>query len=212
VLNAIYRVAKWTQWPSEDGGNGHYYMVVEVPEGISWTQANEEALRALPQSHLATITSPEEDAFVAGLLRDRLPATGPTGAWVGAVQTAGAEAPDAGWRWTTDEPFAFTNWAPGEPNDWAYDEIYVEVYPRYPSNDTLAWNDCCGGAPINEDRYLYVVETPSLVAVTPFEVTVRTWPYWKVVGEVDVSTDTSLTVMVASGAPVDPTSIMFDTV
>ncbi len=31
------------QWSIADGGNGHYYEAVLVPEGISWTDANEIA-------------------------------------------------------------------------------------------------------------------------------------------------------------------------
>jgi hypothetical protein len=37
--------------------------------------------------------------------------------WLGATQTPNSPNPAAGWRWVTNEPFIFTNWFDGEPND-----------------------------------------------------------------------------------------------
>ena len=130
------------QWKVEDGGNGHFYEV--VPGEISWPDANVAALRLNRFSHLATITSQGENDFVTSLLQ-------PSGfGWLGGIQTAGALSPSDGWRWVTGEPFAFTNWAAGEPNDLPFDEIFLEI------NWTGFWNDCCG--PPDVTRPLYVAE------------------------------------------------------
>jgi hypothetical protein len=41
---------------------------------------------------------------------------------------------------------------------------------------------------------------------------VRTSPYWRVVGRVDLSSDSPLFIAVMSGGPFDPTSILFDSI
>jgi len=95
-------------------------------------------------SHLATITSQEENDFVTSLLQ-------PFGfGWLGGIQTSGALSPSDGWSWVTGEPLVFTKWAPGEPNDFPFDEIFLEI------NETGYWNDCCG--PTDVTRPLYVAE------------------------------------------------------
>ena len=44
------------------------------------------------------------------------------------------------------------------------------------------------------------------------EVTVRTTPYWRSVGNVDLSSDSPLFIAVMSGGPIDPTTIVFDSI
>lgn len=34
----------------------------------------------------------------------------------GGYQEDGAQEPDGGWRWVTDEPWSFTNWEYGQPD------------------------------------------------------------------------------------------------
>ncbi|HOX01826.1 MAG TPA: hypothetical protein P5555_20695 [Candidatus Paceibacterota bacterium] len=68
-----------------EGPNGHYYEVFSAP-GISWDVANgmaQEMSWDCAQGHLATITSPEEDAFILGLIGD----TGEH--WAGGFQEPG---------------------------------------------------------------------------------------------------------------------------
>ena len=69
---SIVKAAEWVQWRVEEGGNGHFYAVVHVSDGISWPDANAEARRENPFSHLATITSEEENYFITELLRQSL--------------------------------------------------------------------------------------------------------------------------------------------
>jgi hypothetical protein len=95
-----------------DTGNLHEYIFVAAP-GISWENARSGA-RSRPGFDLATITNMEEQAFF-----DRLaPITDPFARWVGGRQLPVDEpVADRGWTWVTGEPFSFTNWNPGEPND-----------------------------------------------------------------------------------------------
>ncbi|HML96487.1 MAG TPA: IPTL-CTERM sorting domain-containing protein [Thermodesulfobacteriota bacterium] len=89
--------------------NGHYYEC--VPCGRNWTQANQYAYSLTfddLRGHLATITTPEENAFIAGL--------GCGLSWLGGFQSPSATQPDQGWLWITGEPFIYTAWAPGEPS------------------------------------------------------------------------------------------------
>lgn len=107
-------------WPIADGGNGHWYEVVVVPEGISWQEANDRSQAR--GGHLATIISAAENRFVFGLTlakpscwdfrRGRS-----VGPWLGGRQTRQEADPAAGWSWVNGEGnFSFTCWAPGEPN------------------------------------------------------------------------------------------------
>jgi len=139
------RLKRAVQWKASDGGNGHFYQVVAVPEeidwaeakrrpfaaggnrvtiaskGISWTEANRRAIAA--GGHLVTITSKAENDFVFALVDhpeywERMD-KGPwmMGPWIGAAQAEGAREPDGGWQWVTPEPFVFADWGPVDPND-----------------------------------------------------------------------------------------------
>lgn len=145
---SLAATAEWVQWRVEDGGNGHFYEIIFVPGEISWPEANVAALRVNRFSHLATITSQEENDFVTNLLQ-------PYGfGWIGGIQTDEAVSSADGWRWATEEAFIYTNWGLGEPNDLPFEEIFLEI------NSTGEWNDCCG--PIDVSRPLYVVESTIL--------------------------------------------------
>lgn len=92
-------------------GNGHGYELVGTV--LAWEDARAAAAVAIWQGvpgHLATLTSAGEDAFVRGLLTV-------DNAWLGGYQLANQATPSVGWNWITGEPWAYTNWASGEPND-----------------------------------------------------------------------------------------------
>lgn len=107
------------EWPVADGGNGHTYLPVAVPQGITWFDAYEMA--SLIGGHLVTITSPEENNFVFNLIDDDIywHYSGPwaAGPWIGGFQLPGAPEPDGGWRWIPDEAFVYANWGQGQPNN-----------------------------------------------------------------------------------------------
>ncbi len=110
------------EWPVSQGGNGHFYQAVAAPGGIWWNAADVEARRA--GGYLVTITSAAEDTFVLGMA-----AANPTlwsdwqgsskinGPWLGGWQPYGSAENDGGWRWTSIEPWTYTNWGPGDPNN-----------------------------------------------------------------------------------------------
>ncbi len=61
-------------------------------------------------------------------------------AWLGGYQLENQSATDAGWQWITGEPWSYTNWDGGEPNDCCTDEEnneenYLMVF------DDSTWND-----------------------------------------------------------------------
>lgn len=113
------------EWSTDDGGNGHLYEVVLVSEGIDWQSAQNAALTA--GGYLATITSAAENAFVYSLASSNssfwTPGRGETnlGPWLGGFQPDGSPEPDGNWQWVTGEPFVYTNWDPGEPNNHFHD-------------------------------------------------------------------------------------------
>ncbi len=98
-------------------GNGHSYEVITGDSTLSWDEA-----RALAESmggHLATITSAEENAFLADLV-----ATYGTGNleryWLGGYQTdPGTDVcePASCWAWVTGEEWVYENWEVDEPNN-----------------------------------------------------------------------------------------------
>jgi hypothetical protein len=96
--------------------NGHYYQEVGVPGGLLWDAANQAAQSMSYQGipgHLATITSAEENQFIMDSLPNAI-----LGHWfIGGYQTPTANEPAGDWHWVTGEPFVYTNWQDGEPNN-----------------------------------------------------------------------------------------------
>ena len=126
------------QWPLSEGGNGHFYEFVDM-HGVLWTQARDSAAAMTwsgTSGHLATLTSQAENDWVCNTLN-------PGPAWLGGYQAADAPSPSVGWHWVTGEPWAYTNWYPGEPNDggtgneWA---LHFEL-----GRPSCSWNDLDGG-------------------------------------------------------------------
>ncbi|MCR8722887.1 caspase family protein [Frigidibacter sp. ROC022] len=87
----------------------------------NWEQAKATAARA--GGHLATLTSPEENSFVYGLVADddrfwlRHGDEWVTGPTIGLYQLPGAREPDGGWVWVTGEASDWLNWQPPFPNN-----------------------------------------------------------------------------------------------
>jgi hypothetical protein len=141
-------------------GNGHLYEYIAVGGGITWANA-QTAAAALERygstGYLATITSAQENAFVAA----RLEGAG----WMGASDSAVEDT----WRWVTgpetgtafwqgDQSGAvvegsYANWDSGEPNDSAGIEDCAQFLAGGGQNGK--WNDLrCTGTTLSG----YVVE------------------------------------------------------
>jgi hypothetical protein len=133
-----------TVWDVSSGGNGHSYEVIAAPAGISWDNARSAALAA--GGDLASITSAAENSFVFALtdsnaywyLYDGHIAIGP---WLGGRQVGGPE-PAGGWTWSNGDAFAYTNWAPGQPdNTSGEDRLHFHVIDGTPTGRGPTWND-----------------------------------------------------------------------
>jgi uncharacterized repeat protein (TIGR01451 family) len=101
--------------------NGHWYQRFTDPP-YTWHQARQYC-RSLG-GHLATVGSGSEEAFVFSLGHGYLGGTD--------------EGTEGAWRWITGEPWIYTHWAPGEPNN-SGGEDYLHL------ESSGLWNDAPGG-------------------------------------------------------------------
>ena len=146
-----------TQWSVADGGNGHYYDVINVPGGIDWNSAKQAAenltLMGLNGWHLATITSATETSFIYSLCTS---AGADSYVLVGGYQDLLASdysEPGGGWRWITGETWSYTNWHSTEPNNGH--ENGEHKLALKPPTYGYQWND------LSDDHvyYWYIVES-----------------------------------------------------
>ena len=166
VLLSASAGAALVQW----SGNEHWYEARSTPGGIDWETAS--TLCAAEGGYLATITSAEENAFAFGLVSADSSLwyidsyENGIGPWLGGLQPPGSVEPDGGWSWVTGEPWGYTNWSSGEPNDLGLDEDRVHFFGRRVLIGS-EWND------INWDEPLlgYVIELDEL----PSPVDELTW-------------------------------------
>jgi hypothetical protein len=143
--------------PVFNGANGHWYQTVRVPGGIVWAEAR-AAAEALAfggyRGHLATVTSAEENEFLA---QHVLPsARNYGGLWLGGYQDTTApdyREPGGGWRWVTGEPWNDTHWHPGEPNNAGPE------HALHFTGNNHTWNDLNGTQAI--DGYIVEYEPPA---------------------------------------------------
>ncbi len=95
------------QWRVEDGGNGHWYAIVQSGQPFHTARIQAESIGG----HLATITSAGEQDFVATSISA---GTSFLNAWFGLYQEVGSVEPSGGWRWVTEEAFGpYANWWTG---------------------------------------------------------------------------------------------------
>lgn len=155
-LHVIGEPVEWSQ-------NGHFYEVIPVPEGIDWSDANSAAMAR--GGYLATLTSPEENAFVYGLTLLSPGVWYASNEWMVGPWLGGADADAEGsWGWVTGESWGYTAWMGGQPDNWQ-NEDYLAFWAR--SAAAATWNDSAGGALMRG----YVVEYSS--DETPPDVTVN---------------------------------------
>jgi hypothetical protein len=160
VSITIKAASNFDLWSREFGGNGHAYAV--VGQHLTWDEARQAAEGVIfggSSSHLTSVTSQAE--------ANQIISQGATesGAWLGGYQDRAApdySEPAGGWRWSTGEPFDFTLWMQGEPNDWPGlgSEDFLETIAWGPT--TFLWNDIHGSYGYGG----FSVETPD--SPTPF--------------------------------------------
>ncbi|MGE4103211.1 MAG: lectin-like protein [Pirellulales bacterium] len=146
------------EWRLQDGGNGHLYEEISAPNGIDWFTAKAEAEKR--GGYLATVTSVAENTFIFSKVdsSQNWIDTDPQqyGPWLGGFQSASGSEPAGGWSWVTGEPFSYTAWAPGEPNNQGGDEEYLHYFSfNTPAN---TWNDAVGAASMR--GYVVEYDTP----------------------------------------------------
>jgi hypothetical protein len=132
--------------------DGSVYELVETE--LNWESAsaaaNAMAASGCGSAHLATINSPNEQAVLSALVADS-----PGRAWLGGLQPPDELSLDKGWQWITGEPWVYTNWDDGEPNDNPHgtptpgSEQHLVILP-----EDGAWNDAPG-----VEAKLFVVES-----------------------------------------------------
>src|ERR1041385_1669105 len=113
---------QWVRWETSAGGNGHWYKAIVNTNGFNWDQAS--AAAQAEGGYLATITSQAENDFVFSLVNDPkyLTAFNGSGPALGGFQLAGSAEPAGGWSWVTGEPWSYSNWAPGQPDNGRSEE------------------------------------------------------------------------------------------
>jgi hypothetical protein len=136
------------QWKVADGGNGHWYQV--LAQNLIWPDAKIECEDR--GGHLATLTSAGENTFVLSRL-----GIGPFAYQIGAFQPIQACEPGCLWSWVTGEPWDFTNWFPGEPNDanatvgedwsvmWGTTGQWNDIGPGGGNSSIIEWSADCDG-------------------------------------------------------------------
>jgi hypothetical protein len=155
--------------PALDPANSHYYARVDIPNAaIDWTDARDQAasLTYLGRpGHLATVTSADESDFIAQHLLANLPNDNTS--WIGAFQPAASPEPTGGFKWVTGEPFVYTNWAPGEPNNQSLpNENSVQFYTQ--GSLTQKWNDIPNQDPTFTRGFLVEFEpSPTAIPLPP---------------------------------------------
>ena len=133
---------QWVTWEVSAGGNGHIYRAVPGFLGLTWTLADQ--LAKGEGGYLATITSEQENNFVFNLVdAPQFWTEGGSGPALGGFQEDGAPEPAGGWGWVTGENWAYSNWFPGQPNNWpgGPPEDRLHFYSGLAGARTATWND-----------------------------------------------------------------------
>jgi hypothetical protein len=154
------------QWKVADGGNGHLYEAILFDTPITWVGANTDAMSQ--GGELVSISSPEENAFVFGLIDapEYWTLAGPHnyGPWIGGYQIDSNAEPAGNWAWTDGTPWSFTAWASGQPDNNGAAEHHAHYF--VPSNTRAAtWNDWTGGGLLIDGYVLEVIPEPGTLAL-----------------------------------------------
>jgi hypothetical protein len=171
---------------------GHQYRLVETP--MAWHEAAAHCDGI--GGHLVTINSQAENDFVWGQFGDYYH-------WLGATD----EECEGEWRWVTEEPFDYSNWAPGEPNNCCPpthcggDECTAEHYLAWASPSDGRWND------VPDGTLVFVCEWD--VRTVEIDIKSGSYPNSINLGSRGVVPVAILTSDVFDALTVDPASVLF---
>ena len=117
LCTSIAAESDWIEWPVSAGGNGHFYLPVSVQNLITWQDC--KAAAESEGGYLVTITSAAENTFVYNLIEapQYWSYGGSLGPGLGGYQPPGAPEPAGGWTWVSGEPWTFSNWVGGQPDN-----------------------------------------------------------------------------------------------
>lgn len=175
IFSAV--AGQWVRWDTGTGGNGHWYKAVATSNSISWRQADQIA-RA-EGGYLTTIASASENSFVFSLVNapQFFSTNNGAGPALGGFQPSGSPEPNGGWSWVTEEPWAYSNWYPGQPNNNGTpplnSEDRLQFFSNIPSTPAATWNDF-NGDELNMGGYVIERDDDpeNLVANGSFEIPV----------------------------------------
>ncbi|HJT80863.1 MAG TPA: LamG-like jellyroll fold domain-containing protein, partial [Chthoniobacterales bacterium] len=173
-----WSVGEWHQWPA----NGHYYSVQAITgEQFSWLVARAQA-RALVAPNgrpadLATLASAEENAFVfSGIdCPDYWAIDGAgnnEGPNLGGFQRDKNNEAAGSWTWVSGEPWIFTNWSPGEPNNSSGVEDVLTFF-SVGNTRSARWNDISTNT--GSVVQYYVAESTDAQPCTPAPAGLVSW-------------------------------------
>ena len=108
---------------------GHYYKAFD--QAMTWEEARAYCERK--GGYLATAASSEENAFIQSVAGE-----GNLNLyWIGGYESS----IEGDWHWVTAEPFVYSNWGTGEPNN-SGNEGYLEMYNHGDNGRNPGeWND-----------------------------------------------------------------------
>jgi hypothetical protein len=122
------------QWRVEDGGNGHWYQLLVNQQTTFWEAASAATQRG---GHLVTVSTDAENAFVRQISLGHF-------VHFGAYQdpaVSGWAEPAAGWTWITGEPWRWSGWCPGQPDNANWNQFSGQELARFASADGSCWDD-----------------------------------------------------------------------
>ena len=130
--------------------NGHIYELYYNYEKLTWENAKEycENYRG---GHLVTINDSAEQSFIA----NDLITSEKYGYFIGGTDRAN----EGTWTWITGEPFSYSNWEDGEPNNTAVLDQNGEDFLMIISSNGK-WNDIINN---NEHGFICEIESENFV-------------------------------------------------
>lgn len=139
--------------PSKEiSSNGHIYQIYDMP--VSWNTA--KTVCEQKGGHLLTINSQTEQDIINSLVSESEHLF---------YNIGGYKTDDNTWKWITNEPFSYTYWAVGEPNNSNGLENYLSIFGT--SDYTGLWNDIPNSPPSGiSNGFILEKELPMIESIT----------------------------------------------